>query len=115
MAKHTKVVSNSSTSVLVGKAFSTREYEGFGATIFVGVDSENFDNGTVKIQISPDGGTTKIDAKDPTGTALSFTANGYGTIVLGNGNTNDDFIEVYATISSQGASASVTVSMFDTR
>lgn len=77
--------------------------------------SGTFGSGTVKIQYSPDGGTTKFDAKDFTGTAMSATsASTFVTQPQGNGDKLSDYITVYATMSGS-TNPAVTVTLFDNR
>ena len=52
-------------------------------TIFVyGGGGNDFGNGTVTLQASPDGGTTFMDVTDQGGTAVTFGANGISNFEL---------------------------------
>jgi hypothetical protein len=51
------------------------------------------------LQLSPDGGTTKIDLKDASNTVVSFTADEARNIQLGVPSTNTETLELYATLS----------------
>jgi len=70
-----------------------------------------FDSATVKIQISPDGGTTKIQMKDTDGSSdLQFTADGLRDIRLQPNSTTA--LELYA-VTSGGTSPDITVALVD--
>lgn len=72
-----------------------------------------FGSGTVTIQVSPDGGTTKYDVPNQAGTSTIFTANSIQNIELGNsdGLTNP---KLYATMSG-ATNPSVVVEVWDNR
>lgn len=75
-----------------------------------------FGSGTVTLQVSIDGGTTKITVKDVLGNNVSLSANGYQNFVLGNPSTDlgADQITLYATLVGS-TNPSLTVALFDNR
>jgi hypothetical protein len=81
------------------------------ATVFV---YGTFGSGTLKLQASPDGGTTKIDLPNLSGTAISVTANGIYNIQLGNGNALGADIILYAVLTG-ATNPSLTVAIYDNR
>jgi hypothetical protein len=82
----------------------------YKATIHIAGSS--FGSGAVKLQSSPDGGTTKVDLKDTSGAAYSTTANDVVNIELGDGGTNSDMIKLYAVMTDSTA-PDVTVTVHD--
>jgi len=96
----------------LGNANASDGKDRFFATIFCqGGGGNNFGSGTVAITISADGGTTKIPALKPDGTALTFSANGAQNIELGFG-TSQTQIQIYATMTGSTA-PNVDLFMFD--
>jgi hypothetical protein len=73
-------------------------------TVFV---SGNFGGGTLKLQASADGGTTKFDIPDQSGNVVSFTAQAMRNLELGTGGIN-----LYAVLSG-ATSPSITVTVAD--
>lgn len=71
-------------------------------------------SGTAKLQVSADGGTTKVDMKDVSGNAISTTGSAMFNFKLGNGAKSDDAPIIYATLTG-GTSANFTVTLFDNR
>lgn len=82
------------------------------ATDFVATVSYSgtFGSGTVKLQWSPDGGTTKIDI--PSSSSTSATVIGLGP--LGNATKNGDEPLIYAVLTGS-TNPSLVVTMFDNR
>lgn len=74
--------------------------------------SGDFGGGTFKLQLSPDGGTTKIDLKDATGTVWSATDDDVIDVELGNGGGNDDQIIIYG-VNTGGTGINMAISVFD--
>ncbi len=73
-----------------------------------------FGGGTLTMQVSPDGGVTKHTVKDVNGALVSLTAAGMFTAPLGNGSTNANDLEVYATLT--GATGpTLSVQLYDNR
>lgn len=64
-----------------------------------------WDGATMKLQYSPDSGTTWVDAADTRGSAVSFTANGGGIVRIPWGH------QVRANLSNDGASTSLTAKL----
>lgn len=106
--KHTANITDNE-SVYLCDARRIVEKPMFKATIAV---SGDFDGGTVTLQMSPDGGATKINIRDVTGTIASITANDAYNIELGLGSTNGDNIKLYATMDGS-TSPDVSVAVFD--
>jgi len=113
MAKFTTTLTGTTDDNELLKVISPREYAGYGVTLFA--KGTEFDGGTITIQVSPDGGTTKFTAKDTNGADVTFTANGYTNILLGNGAKNGEHITVFADLSGASGSADVEVIAFDVR
>lgn len=109
--KQTTQVLTSNTNVLLCDAIRNPETNMWEATIFV---YGTFGGGTVNLQASPDGGTTKINLRDVTGTVVAVTANDAYNLRLGEAGRNGAAIKVYATISG-ATSPSVSVDVFDNR
>jgi hypothetical protein len=108
--KHTAQIT-ANESVFLCDARRIVEKPMFKATIAV---SGDFDGGTVTLQMSPDGGTTKINLRDVTGTIASITAADAYNIELGFGGTNGDNIKLYATMDGSSESTTgVNVAVFD--
>lgn len=113
--KHTATISDNE-SVKLCEVQRTVGLDIFEATVLVyGTGGNNFGGGTVTLQASPDGGTTKINLRDVAGTLVSITDDDAYNIRLGNGNTLGDTIELYATMASSTSTPSVTVDVFDNR
>lgn len=72
-----------------------------------------FGGGTITIQMSPDGGTTKMDVPNQAGASTTFTANSVQNIELGNGD-GLTAMKLYATMAGS-TSASVVVEVWDNR
>lgn len=75
-----------------------------------------FGGGTCTLQLSIDGGVTKITVKDVLGNNVALSANGYQNFVLGNPSTDlgADQITLYATLSGS-TNPDLTVALFDNR
>lgn len=71
-----------------------------------------FGGGTVTLKISTDAGVTKVALMDASGSPITSTANDNYTGQWGNGSTNSDAPQLYATMSG-AAGASVTYDFFD--
>ena len=75
--------------------------------------SGTFGSGTVAIQVSPDGGTTKITLnQDGTATAASGTAAAVYNIKLGNPSKNTETYKLYATLTGS-TNPAISVVVFD--
>lgn len=110
MAKHTVSLTGSSGSEVIGKTNNTPNgADGYGGTVFI---KNNSGTGTITLQMSPDGGTTKYTVKDVTGTDITGTSNGAFSFVTGIGNKVSEYITFYATLSG-GSSADFDVILFD--
>lgn len=83
----------------------------YEATIFA---TGTFSAGTVTIQASPDGGTTKVNLRDITGEVVAITQDDVYNVRLGNGRKLGDYIQLYATMAGAGTPA-VAISVFDNR
>ena len=68
----------------------------------------------LRIQASPDGGTTKVTLKDVGGTAVSITENDVYNIRLGYAGKLGEEIEIYATLAG-ATSPTVDIIAFDNR
>lgn len=108
MAKITTPITTTSATV-IAIARKPRDADFYCATIAV---SGSFGGGTVTLQMSPDGGTTKIPLKDQSGSVWSITANDAIDIILGTGGKNNDQIILYAT-NTGGTEISLTANVFD--
>lgn len=91
--KHTKNITADSSTLLcsVTKPIGLDRY--FATVSVFGT----FGSGTVTLQYSPDGGSTKIDVTQ-NGTAVTFTANGGRNVELGFSNKLGEEILLYATM-----------------
>lgn len=76
------------------------------------VVSGTFGGGTFKLQISLDGGTTKVDLKDYSGANYSATADDNFNVELGGGNKLSDAPILYGVLSG-ATSPSITVRIID--
>lgn len=108
MAKITTAITTT-TATQIATARKPRDADFYFATIAL---QGTFGGGTVTLQMSPDGGTTKIGLKDQTGVAYSATANDTIDIQLGTGGGNADQILLYAT-NTGGTGISMTATVFD--
>jgi len=73
-----------------------------------------FGGGTVKLQVSPDGGTTKNDYKDLSGVVWTATAADVVSFEICGGGTNSTPQKLYITLT--GATApSISVVLYDNR
>ena len=112
MSKYTVTLSGDGSTKVCEIDRRRADSNNWQGTAFI---SGTFGSGTVKLQFSPDGGTTKFDSKDWSGTAISTTANAmFVTQPMGSGDKLTDFISVYATITGS-TNPSVSVSLFDNR
>lgn len=109
--KTVNTLSAQNTSVLVAKANKPRSADTYYASIFV---SGTFGNGTVSLQGSPDGGTTKITLADANGDAMTFTANGMKNVSLGCANKISEELEIYASIAT-ATSPAISIAVFDNK
>lgn len=112
--KHTATI-DANESVKLCEVQRSTGLDLFEATVMVyGGGGNNFGSGTVTLQASPDGGTTKINLRDVAGTLVSITDDDAYNIRLGNGNNLADTITLYATMA--GATApTVQVAVYDNR
>jgi hypothetical protein len=108
MAKITTTITNT-TATQIAIARKPRNADKYIATIAA---SGTFGGGTFKVQMSPDGGTTKIDLKDQSGSAWSATANDVINIELGDCGTLSDGIILYG-VNTGGTGINMTVNVFD--
>lgn len=100
-----------STATLIAKVKKQRGTDKYYATVYA---FGTWDGATATLQSSPDGGTTKIDIEDSSGTALSATANKTLAVEFGvGGATLGDEIEIYATTTSAGASTDLDFHVYD--
>lgn len=113
MSKHTALL-NDNESVLITSVSRGTEMDMFETSVFVGLNGDDFGGGTVTIQASPDGGTTKTTLKDVAGTVVSITENDVYNIRLGYAGKLGQEIEIYATMAG-GTAPSVNVVAFDNR
>lgn len=98
---------------LLTKIKKPRHADHYSATVFI--YGSSFGSGTVTIQLSPDGGTTKITAKDSSGSDVTAAANSSFVLpVAGNGSDSDEFISLYANLNGS-TSPSITIDVFDNR
>lgn len=112
--KHTATL-DQDASVALCEVHRTVGLDIFEATVLVyGTGGNNFGSGTVTLQASPDGGTTKINLRDVAGTLVNIVDNDAYNIRLGNGNSLGDSITLYATMAG-ATSPSVQVDVFDNR
>lgn len=71
-------------------------------------------SGTTNVQISPDGGTTKVNLRDTSGSVTNITAAGTLSFILPNSTKNSGAPELYITTSGS-AGITMTVNAFDNR
>lgn len=88
-----------------------RHSDAFLGTLVVTISSGT---GTVALQVSPDGGTTKVPVKDSSGLSISTTSSAQFNFIMGNGDKISNPPKLYADLSG-GSSAVVTVTLFDNR
>lgn len=107
MAKYTStIVADGST--LLCTIDRNRNLPSFMATVCA---YGTFGSGTLILQISPDGGTTKLTIKDNNSVAISLTASGTANIELLTGSKNTDGLQLYATLTGS-TNPSITVATF---
>lgn len=82
-------------TITLGPIHKVREHDNYFGTISI---LGTFGSGTAVVQMSPDGGTTKITQKTESGSAYSATANDTVNIRLGRGSTNSDQPILYVTL-----------------
>ena len=108
MAKiSTSVTTTNATQIAIAR--KPRDADFYLATITL---AGTFGGGTMKLQMSPDGGTTKVDLEDQSGTVWSATANRTVNIQLGTGGALNDQIILYA-LNTGGTGISVIATVFD--
>ena len=110
MTKHSATIDADENVFLttIGKRTGVDMYE---ATIAV---YGTFGGGTVTLQGSPDGGTTKINLRDISGSVVSITSDDVFNVRLGYANKLGDELMLYANMSGSTTPA-VTVDVFDNR
>lgn len=115
MSKHTAVL-DADESVKIASVERGANLDAYEVTVFaVGRAATNgFGGGTVTIQASPDGGTTKVTLKDVGGTTVSITSDDVYNIRLGYAGKLGEEIELYATMSGS-TSPTVDITAFDNR
>lgn len=109
MAKYTVTISgNGDTQICNIKRPSGAD--NWVGTVFI---YGTFGSGTITLQLSPNAGTTKITAKDSSGTAVTATANDIRVIpVSGTGSSNSENISIWVNMAGS-TSPSVTVEVWD--
>lgn len=89
-----------------------RDSNNWNGTFFI---HGTFGSGTLVIQASPDGGTTKVALKDFTGNAISATSAAvFNSQPMGNTNINTKQITLYAVLSGS-TNPVLSVDLFDNR
>jgi hypothetical protein len=112
MATYTATISADGT-VAVCNVHKPNGLDFWRASVYItGAGGNNFGSGTVTLQSSPDGGTTKVTMKNLSGTTYSATSNDSVNLSLGSGATNSDAIKVYAVMTGS-TNPSVTVTVKD--
>lgn len=116
MAKYTATLSADGDTAVCVVDRRRGDANNWQGTVFIyGGGGNNFGSGTVLIKLSPDGGTTKIAAKDWNGTAISATtASQFCMQPIGNGADNREFVTIYASLSGSTA-PTIVVDIFDNR
>lgn len=117
MAKYQSSLVAQNTSVFLCDVTRPHDETYWYASIFAGgTGTTDFGGGTVTIQASIDGGTTKITVNNMAGTAASFTAAGMLNIALGGPGNNiaADQLKLYATIAT-ATNPVVPVTVYDNR
>lgn len=110
MSKHTAVI-DANESVEICTVSRGTDMDAYETTVFA---TGTFGSGTLTLQASPDGGTTKVTLKDVGGTTVSITADDVYNIRLGYAGKLGEEIKIYATM--QGATnPNVVVTAFDNR
>lgn len=105
--KRTSITGTGAT--LIGYAKRNRHQPMWDGTIWA---YGTFGGTTLTYQSSPDGGTTKVDMKDQSGSTRSSTANDTFNLSLNTGAANSDLIPIYATATG-GAGISITIDVYD--
>lgn len=114
MSKHTAQLT-ADESVKICSVSRGTEMDAYEVTVFaVDGGGNGFGSGTVTIQASPDGGTTKVTLKDVGGTTVSITADDVYNIRLGYAGKLGEEIDIYATMSGS-TSPTVDIVAFDNR
>ena len=98
-------------SKLLATAGRGSDMDAYEITVFV---TGSFGSGTVTIQASPDGGTTKVTLRDVAGTIVSITDNDVYNIRLGYAGKLGEEIQLYATIAG-ATTPDVDVTSFDNK
>lgn len=112
--KHTAQITGNE-SVYLCTANRGAGQDTYEVTVFVtGGGGNNFDSGTVTIQASPDGGTTKVTLKDTGGNTVSITTDDVYNVKVGHSGKLGEEIELYATMAGS-TSPTVDVTVFDNR
>jgi hypothetical protein len=110
MSKHTATI-DANESVEICSVSRGTDMDAYEVTVFA---TGAFGSGTVTIQASPDGGTTKVTLKDVGGTTVSITQDDVYNIRLGYAGKLGEEIKLYATM--QGATdPDVAITAFDNR
>lgn len=106
--KHTKNI-NGAVSVEICSVRKRQEVDMYEATIFA---AGAFGGGTITIQASPDGGTTKVNLRDISGSVVAITQDDAYNVRLGFADKLGEEIKLYATMAG-GAAQDVDVTVFD--
>jgi len=117
MSKHTATLDDNE-SVKICSVSRGTDMDAYEVTVFATAvaATDGFDSGTVTIQASPDGGTTKVTLKDVGGTTVAITTDDVYNIRLGYAGKLGEEIELYATMTSAaGGSTNVVITAFDNR
>lgn len=108
MAKYTTTFAADGTAFLCN-VVKPRNLPIWQATVYI---YGTFGGGTVALQSSPNGGTTKLALKDFSGTAFTATADDNIPIQLGTGDKNSDRVKLYAVLTGSTA-PSITIDVLD--
>lgn len=109
--KYTQPLTTAAPTQKLCNAVKASDTDFFLGSFFV---TGTFGSGTVTLNGSMDGGVTLIPLKDVNGSAISLTAAGMFTFMLGTSNNINDQMELYASIAGS-TGASVNATLFDNR
>jgi hypothetical protein len=97
------------TNTLICRVTKPRHADIWKATVNI---FGTFGSGTVALNMSTDGGTTKVAIKNASGSAYTTTAADNFNMELGNGGRYNDDILIYATLSG-ATNPSITITVHD--
>lgn len=109
MALNLRTVVTSTGTTQIGTAKRNRHQPTWSGSVWV---YGTWGGTTATFQSSPNGGTTRVDLKDQSGSARSSTANDTFNVELTTGANNGQEIPLYITLTG-GTGISLTVDVYD--